>query len=502
MGKEDTILSGVYAVLNIVISLIIGFVLAKKGIITPATRKMLSDVNYHALLPIYALIFIMECIDRNRLTDLGYLLFSSIVSLFVSFVLTIGTTYILNFDIRIRYSFSFILVYANVVVIPQMIGDTTCQTGGKYASTPACKSQLVKAYSSSSFMYAMLAYWLTLLPLLFREKRFTLETRRVLAIILHYYPSTQEFLSDKDFTQAKAPSFNEDIAQSSQKDCHELNTQGISPVLDPLKAEIATQRSDAPIQRGLIDFMGPAFIKENCETVLDSSRYTALQETFAKFESNYWSKPENLNDRKTIENMLLKPNNLLTLPKEISVLSWEFWKKEILTSPPTLCSVIGAVLGFIFPFKEWFFDPNTKPLPIFIATVKTIGSMFSPVSVFIIGAFVAQVAKITPDLLIRWKHIIVANVLRNAIIPACGLIMIFLVIRKMNSTLFKENPLLIMIDYIYWITPNGLALIIVYMLADHFCKEFVLISVYMHLVAIPMMSVFLIIYFLIYESLT
>ena len=56
------------------------------------------------------------------------------------------------------------------------------------------------------------------------------------------------------------------------------------------------------------------------------------------------------------------------------------------------------------------------------------------------------------------------------------------------------------INYCYWIVPNGIMLIAVYVVADYFSSEFAVISIYMNIIALPMMAIFLVIYFVVYEK--
>jgi hypothetical protein len=240
------------------------------------------------------------------------------------------------------------------------------------------------------------------------------------------------------------------------------------------------------------------FIEEYYQKRLTRERFNELSACYASFEEKFLNKPENSEVKKLIEKELLEPEKLMVLPKGESLKDPMFYVNHILCSPPAICSIIGVILGFIFPFKEWLFNPDHTPLPTFLATFASVGGMMSPISLFLLGTYLAQTAVIRRDMFLSWKHIIISNIVKNLVIPAVGLFWVCIVIKKTSESTYNDNPILTFITYTYWMVPNGILLITVYVVADYFAKEFAVISIYMNIIAVPMMIIFMIFYFLIY----
>ena len=119
---------------------------------------------------------------------------------------------------------------------------------------------------------------------------------------------------------------------------------------------------------------------------------------------------------------------------------------------------------------------------------------------FILGTYHAQGAIVTRTMLIGWKHVIISNIIKNLIIPAIGLLWICVVFKETSGSSYEDNPILMFISYTYWIVPNGIILIAVYVVDDYFAKAFSVLTVYINILSIPMMTVFLILYFYVYEN--
>jgi predicted permease len=196
MIDGETILSAIYAVINLIIPVLIGFMLSKIGVLTPVTRKVLSDVNYYAVCPIYCIYFVMQSIDKNRLTDLGIIFWSALPCIIIAFAIMLSIAYVLKLDIRILFSYCFIHVYGNVVIMPQMLADSLCERGGKYEFTTSCTNKLVKPYTSVPFIYMNILYWVTTLPMLQEERRIALIVKKVELVTLNFYDTIDEFVAD------------------------------------------------------------------------------------------------------------------------------------------------------------------------------------------------------------------------------------------------------------------------------------------------------------------
>jgi predicted permease len=117
MIDGDTALSAIYAVINMLISVLAGYMLSKLGILTITTRKVLSDVNYYLLCPIYCIYFIMQAIDKDRLSDVGIILWSAIPSVIITFIVMLVVSVVFRLDTRMVFSYSFVHVYANAVIM-------------------------------------------------------------------------------------------------------------------------------------------------------------------------------------------------------------------------------------------------------------------------------------------------------------------------------------------------------------------------------------------------
>ena len=562
-GQSDTVLSALYAILNTLISIVIGFILSKIGVLTTTTRQVVSAINYYVLVPLYGLMYIMQAIDRNNLKVLGYSLLTSISTVVAGFIITLAIVFAINTDIRYRFAYTFVLVYQNIIVMPQLLTDAFCAKGAKYAIYPACTGALVKPYCSLPLIYVNVVYWITVLPILQSEKRYANSIKKVLLVVLNYYDSLNSFLSDTTFSNMKKPKFEEKEVErakaiargitpppaavsTANKDDGattgraEMNKEPASKELgakEPESKEAGSKEMESKEESkepgskegakepegkgrgeilitstGLLDTEARAevpittshkrFITEFFGTHVTRELYDRTLEHFEEFRSKVFNTPQETANREAIVDCALRPEKVSDedKPQMEDICTFDFYKRRILYSPPALWSIIGIILGFIFPFKEWLFDPKVTPLPTFVATLQTIGGMMSPISMFLLGNYISQAAVIAPDMFISWKHIIISNLLRNLMLPLIGLFWMFVVMQNLDSTMFRANPVLMFIYYAYWMVPNGIVLIAVYVVADYFAKEFAVISVYMNILSIPMMAIYMIIYFTIYES--
>lgn len=518
-SQEDTLLSAIYAVINMIISILIGFILAKIGVLTATTRGVVSNINYYALVPIYGLMYVMKAIDRDSLKELAYVLFSSISSVLVGFVVTLTIVFSIGSDVRYLFSYTFVVVYQNIVVMPQMLAESLCARGGKYETTLTCKSSLVKPYCALPFIYLNIAYWVTVLPVLQSEKGKALEIRKIFAIVLNYYDKINDFLNDSDFSKRKIPHFGEKALPAMHNEIYSppvagAGTANQSPAVhngedaeaksehrELFNTEVALTVKDEKKNLPMpIKTEDPRFIEEYYNRTISRSDYNAIIAHFEKFEETVFNAPEQAVNKETIIENVLNPEKLMEKMVKEDICTLDFYKRRIIYSPPALWSIVGVILGFIFPFKEWFYEPTRKPLPTFISTLETVGGMMSPISLFLLGTYIAQSSVIRSDFFIKWRHVIVSNLVRNLIMPMFGLLWICVFVKNMDSELYNGNPVLIFIKYTYWIVPNGVVLISVYVVADYFAKEFAVLSVYLNIISMPMMAIYLVIYFKIYEA--
>lgn len=515
-SNGDIALSALYAVLNMMISIICGIILYFLGVLTPTTRQVLSAVNFYVLVPTYGWIYIFNAISRNTLNEFGIMMFTLMMTFVFGFILVLSIVFCMNSDCRGRFAFAFVIVYSNAVVMPQMLAQSTCGAGNKYASTFVCKNGMVKPYSSLPFIPINILYWVTVLPMLQYEKQMSQNIKKILAVTLNYYETLQAFLSDEDFANRVIPKFSIGAAKDGkgekEKGFSSLSQKIIEPSTpDFRETDLALNAGGQPIQ-----FTDARFIKEFYQ-VINKTQYDEITKKYEEFYNNKLIPLANGEEEEKlaqidpkrketqacytlIKNSVLEPEKLLDNPLKDDLCSLDFYYRRIIKSPPALWSLIGLICGFIFPFRDWFFDPKNNPLPSFIASVQSIANMMSPVSMFLLGTYLAQASYITPDLLIQWKHIFISNFIRNLCLPLIGFFWMFVVIRGLDETMFRSNPVLMMMLYCLWMVPNGIVLIGVYVVADYYAKEFAVISVYLNLIAIPCMAIYLIIYFILYDS--
>lgn len=518
-SNGDIALTALYAVINMLISIIVGIILSLMGVLTPKTRQVVSAVNYNVLVPVYGWIYIFQAVNQNRLTEFGVIVVTVICSYAAGFILVLTFVFLLNSNVRGRFAYTFVIVYTNAIVMPQMLTQSTCDPGGKYSSWPACKQALVKPYSSIPSIVLNLAYWVTVLPTLQYEKQLAQNSKKAFAVILNFYDSLDRFLVDENFENRVVPKFDEEVMKINAEKGNPGDVRTVTPKpAETMKGEMELRETNAAMTSTPIEFTNPRFIKEYF-AVMNKSRYQLLMERYDLFEKTKLIKEENpekeaelvKGDQKRVDSQVayclikryvLEPEGLLIPGEKDDLCSIEFYYRRIVKSPPAIWSIIGLICGFIFPFNNWFFDPTNNPLPTFISSVQTIGGMMSPISMFLLGTYLAQASYVTPDLLIQWKHVIISNVVRNICLPLVGYFWIFVVLNSMSYNIFQNNPPLTLMLYTYWMVPNGIVLIGVYVVADYYAKEFAVLSVYLNIIAIPMMTVFLIIYFILYGNYT
>jgi len=510
MSEADTVLAAVYAVINMIIPILIGIILSKLEVLTTTTRRVISDVNYYVFVPMYGLFFVMKAVDRSRTTEIGILLWSLVPNVIIGLIISFLTAWILRLDVRIRGAFSFINTYGNVVVMPQMISQTLCDKGGRYAWTPACKAGLVNGYTSIPLIFINICYWVTVLPFLQEEKRLFLEMKKVYLVALNYYNSIPEFIKDR------ANGFSHAVLIGSRNNATETEGNLLTPSEQPPKEKVETSPGKGVIRREreildtasnlnvsfkkFVSATDDIFIQEFYQNEIQKDDFNERMAAYEEFEEKFLNKSENAQTKADLIREVLEPEKLMKLPAQESIFSFEFVKRRLLMSPPTMFSLLGLILGFIFPFKEWLWNPDRKPLPTFLTTCQTIGGMMSPISMFMLGTYMAQSALIAKDMTIKWKHVIFSNIIRNVLIPAVGLFWVLVVMKATDETTFKENPIIMFISYLNFIVPNGLVLIAVYVVADYFPREFAVFSIYMNFIAIPMMAIWMIVYLTIYDK--
>jgi len=519
-SQTETILSSLYSILNMTISVIIGFILSKMNVLTPVTRKIVSDINYYSFVPIYCLVFIMQAIDRNRLSELFLLFASNIPALVIGLLITYLATWIFNFDIRMRFSYIFINACGNFAVISQILGAAFCDKGGKFENTPQCKAGLVNAYSSVAMIYINIFYWAAVLPIIQKEKQISREIQKIYLIVLNYYSTINDFMSDTKFAKSKQinlaknnsielistqrnseePSVLNNITNNHESSTIEKIPKMTKPLKNRPKYIQSTQIDLETPPDELVTLENPRFLKEYYDKEVSRAFYLNLIEHYNNFRQVIYYNKDNEPVRAEIKKTILIPYQLDKMIEIEPVFSWTFVKNRILTAPPSICSIIGLILGFIFPVKEFLFDPANKPIPMFLNTLKTVGGMMMPISMYLLGTYLAQSATISQQMFIRWKHVIISNVIKNLIMPCIGLFWILYVVRQLSQEEFRNNPILVTINFIQWIVPNGLVLIAVYVVADYFAKEFAVLSIYLNLVSVIMMSAFLVTFFYLYDN--
>lgn len=477
MDTKNIILTSIYAVGSLVVVVMAGFGLAKMSVLTPTSRRILSECNFYMVGPIFAFVEVMAVVDKDKLNEIGYIVFSSIGNIVVGFIVTLAFAFILRFDIRLLFSFTFICVYANIVIFPQMLSAASCTTGVNVKNKNCAKSA---SYSSVPLIYITCLYWITIYPALKYERIIRLKVKRAFAIALNFYPTIDNFLNDSQLTNYAIPSFDERITETAPQ-------SNSSP------------SAREPIRNKPIEVTDPNFLKEECDRVISFTSYNKILSCAQEFEEKVLSKPECQRAKDEIFQKVLKPNDILIIPENVKIFSWAFIKQRVIGSPPAFFAILGLIGGFIFPFKTWLFG-NDDPLPLLIKTLRSIGSMYSVISMILLGTTIAQGAVMTKDMIMGWKHIIFSNIIRNIILPLLGLLWVFVILKNMDENMFKTNGVLMLIDYIYWIAPNGIGLVTVYIVADYPAKEFGVMSVYMNLICLPMMTIHLIIYISIYQN--
>lgn len=525
----DIALTAIYAVINMLISILVGMILTWIGVLTTSTRKVVSDINYFVLIPTYSWIYVFQAINESNLIETGLIMFCQLCCFIVAFLTMIVIVFlIINVDVRCRYSYSLVMVFMNAGAIPLLLANSTCSSGGKYANTLECKNGMVQQYIAATFILINFIYWAVVLPLLQYEKQLAMNTKKAIVVILNYYENIHSFLSDPSFEARIVPHFYEDLIKSAlglQSTERQLKSVPTSPqtsysvsVAPLFNAGLAGEPKEIKFssQKLPVTFENERFIADYY-SCFSSSQYNLLMSKYEEFYKTKLIEADNKEDEanlarqdpkrketqaayQIIEKEILIPSNLLIPLEKDDICSGSFYYRRLIKNPPAVSSLIGLIMGFIFPFNTWFFDPNNQPLPTFISTVQTIGNMMTPVSMFLLGTYLAQVAVITKEMFITWKHIIISNIVKNVIMPLFGFLFVFVIIKGMTPDTFFNSKVLTMILYIFWMVPNGTVLIGVYVVADYFAKEFSVISVYLNLVSIPMMTIYLIIYFFIYDS--
>jgi predicted permease len=511
------------------ISILVGMILTWIGVLNSSTRKVVSDVNYYVLVPVYSWIYIFQAIQKDNLIGIGLVIFCQFCCFTTAFILMMAVVFLfMKTDIRCRFSYSFVMVFMNAAVMPLLLATSTCDSGGKFANTIQCKNSMIKQYIAATFISINFTYWGAVLPLLQYEKQLAMNTKKAIVVILNYYESVNAFLNDAKFETKVVPNFYEDLIKSAlglPSTERQLKSVPTSPQtsysvsIAPLfNSGCAGDSKDVKFtsQKLPVNFENDRFI-DDYYTCITSSQYEVLMSKYEDFyktklieaetkeeEANLAKHDPKRKDTQIayqiIEKEILIPNNLLIPQEKDDICSKSFYYRRLIRNPPAVASIIGLIMGFIFPLNSWFFDPDNQPLPTFIATVQTVGGMMSPVSMFLLGTYLAQVAIITKEMFITWKHIIVSNIVKNIIMPLIGFLFVFVIIKGIAPDIFYHNKVLTLILYTFWMVPNGIVLIGVYVVADYFAKEFAVISVYLNLVSIPMMTIYLIIYFFIYES--
>ena len=489
---QDITLNSVYAVGSLVIIIAAGFILFKLRVLTRENRRILSECNFYVIGAVFALVEVMNVIDRTKLSEIGYIVFGSISNIVIGFIVCFIVVFLFDFDVRLRFSFTFVCVYANIVIFPDMLSKATCTTGINVGDKN-CPKQ--KSYASISLIYITCLYWVTIYPVLKYERLTRLKIMRVFAIALQFYESVEKFLEDTTFDKYSIPNF---MSATLGKEAQIVQVVGTTTE-SSMNPPALTERVLAFPRTSPLLTTDAYFETENANTHISGKKYAQILSHFAEFEKVVLSKPEVAKAMEIITKEVLVPAKIGHIEENLQIFSWEFLKTRLLYSPPASFAILGLILGFIFPFKEFVFG-TYDPMPLLITTLRSIGSMYSTISMILLGTTIAEGAVITREMVVGWKHVVLSNVIRNAILPFIGLFWVFVVIKAMDNKLFMTNGVIMLIDYIYWIAPNGIGLVTVYIMADYPAREFGVMSVYMNILSIPFMTIHLIIYSAIYTS--
>jgi len=505
MNERHTLLTSFYAVLNTSIPVVMGVLLAKFRIITPETRGSLLLFNAYVANPVYSLIFIIQAIDENYLMQFGLIIFSGFSCLLIGFVLTVVILIIFDIDIRSRWGIGVSITFGNFVVLPQLLANSLCNPDGTYEHTDSCKNGLVKPYSSVPLVFTNIIYWLGGYYLLRHEGIILLEIKQAYIIILNYYSSIDDFLKDTDLTKYKKPDYEKTYVKTIQE--QQENHHDEKPE-DEINFQVHVERADVVQARKAVlkeaqGISGYLFQKEYFQAKINRKRYLAVKAHFANFKSKIYNADWNSGNKDIIEKLILEPENLSS-KKDIQDDCKIYRQTEKIDLKriayiQAFWSTLALVIGFIFPVKEWIFGLNNYPVSIFISTLQTIGSIMPMITLVVLGNFLFQYHKITPRMLLTWKHIVLSSVIRNLILPGLGLIWVPIIIRKMFPDLYNNDPVLMFINYSYWAVPNGLVLIGIYVVSEHYVKEFTILSMYLNLLAAPSITLFVGIFLTIYN---
>jgi hypothetical protein len=153
----------------------------------------------------------------------------------------------------------------------------------------------------------------------------------------------------------------------------------------------------------------------------------------------------------------------------------------------------------ISPLNYYFYKLQNHYILNVIEIYNLISKAYLPLSYVVLGAKLAVPNAITKDLMVNWKHIMSCLILRFIVIPLFGYFLVFILLNGMQSQL-NYDPVLRFAVFITWNIPSALSNIVITTLANHFYRETGLIYNWQYRIIIITISVFLVVYFLLFGT--
>jgi predicted permease len=352
------------SILQVVMLTSTGIFLRVLGILSKANIKVISDLNFYLLLPMFTSFELANSIDLEKLYIMGFSLLSCFLALLISLGVGILVTRFSGIDKRIRFIYISMCCISNTFSMPVVVVAASCSAKGILESFPElCKESNNGQFYSTITIIATLVFWAIAFASISIDRNFSNKYRSEVAHTLKYYTSLKDFMNSSKTTLSEA-----DTA--------------------PSEDDISTQ------------------LKIKCTLC-----------HYSKFELKYKAMLEMIAKKYTMEEYIA------ALPEKYSIKAMYLLKT--LLYPPSFTVFLGVLLAMNTRFKLYIF--HDKSFSMFLATIQKVYNMTIPVSYIILGSKLVDSFVYLKSNFVTGKDIVLLNLQRFLLMPLIGIAFMYLV---------------------------------------------------------------------------
>lgn len=494
-----------YATLQMYILMFVGMLGVWKKIINEKKSKVFSSIVFCLIIPFFQIVQISQAGTYEILKMLWVIIVNFIVAMVVAYLITKLCHVIFRMEVRIKESFASMCTFPAVGALPLVIGNGYCFPGGPIEEDPFCKNFLgVMMMSCVVLNFALFVFGYVLL---LYDRRTSETIGHKLKYIWHdvlekHYNThnyTIEMVFKKFFIEREQTNVEKDYEEFIKD--HELPKNLVGKISKEDKAKTIQYYKDLfqfaeikvdPLKRGdFYEFKEKALenlSKDPCEypfcpTIhINTHQSVEIEHDYQEWESKM--KEEN-------KDFAVK-FDVINIDKMLLI--------KACFSPPNLAFFLGLILA-MSKIREIMFDGN-----IYFANIvdggKMISSNLTPFLFLVIG--VACLPKSPEEkaleknryTLLSKLHIILLFIIRFLIVPALGLLAIW-IWKKIYGKECVTSPVFRLVLFFPWCLPSATTFSVLVNMSGYFFEEYGLLVMLQNFSCVILLTVLNMLYFLI-----